>query len=330
MKIRREIKLGALFIVALAAFIWGFNYLKGKNIFYRQLILYAVYNDVGGLTSANPVYLNGLKIGQVSRVYFEGGGSTRIIVRMMLDMDVPIPINSTARIYSSDLMGSKAIELLLGNSPILVQQNDTLKSAVQASLQEEVNRQVQPIKAKAEELLSSIDTLVTAIYTVFDEQARSNIAQSFESIRHTIRSLEHTSYTIDTLVQTERKRLAVIIENIEAITTNLRASNKEIATTMRNISAISDSLAAVNIKETFDHLGQTVNSLNEVMGKIERGEGSLGLLINDPGLYEELEAASRELNQLLEDMKLNPGRYVHFSVFGNRAAKRTYSPPAGN
>lgn len=303
--------------------------MKGKNIFFKQLILYAVYDRVGGLSSANPVYLNGLKVGQVSKVFFEGEGSTRIIARIMIkEDDVPIPVNSTARIVSSDLMGSKAIVLILGDSPILVQHADTLNAEIQATLQEEVHRQLQPIKAKTEELLSSIDTLVVAIQAVFDEQARINIAQSFKSIRATIRSLEYTSYTIDTLVQTERRRMAVILENVEAISSNLRNSNREIAQTLRNISAISDSLAASNLKQTFDHLEHSMNRLNLVLGKIEQGEGSLGMLINDPGLYKELESASIGLNQLIEDMKLNPGRYVHFSIFGSKTSKKEYTPPA--
>ena len=261
MKIRSEIKIAALLIVALTAFIWGYNYLKGKDLFTKKLIVYAKYDEVGGLASANPVYVNGLKIGQVNQVYFEGGRSARIIVKMMLNRDLIIPKNSIARIFSADLMGSKAIDIVLGNSNLIVEMNDTLQSDIQASLQEEVNRQVQPIKMKAEELLSSIDTLVTAIQTIFNEEARINIAQSFESIKLTIHSIEHASFTIDTLIQTERRRLTVILENIEAISTNLRSNNKEITEALRNIKTISDSLAASNIRETFSHLEHTMNNL---------------------------------------------------------------------
>ena len=328
MKIKREIKIAVLFILALVAFIWGFNYLKGTNILFKRTVLFAVYDEVGGLTSANPVYLHGLKVGQVNDVYFEGGGSTRIVTRIQINEDVPIPVNSVAQIFSSDLMGSKAINLILGTSPILVQDGDTLLSDMQATLQEEVNRQVQPIKNKAEELLSSLDTLVVAIQAVFDEQARVNIAQSFESIRLTIRSLEHTSYSIDSLIQTESRRMAVILENVEAISTNLRNNNKEITASLRNINRITDSLAAANLTQTFNQLENTMTQVNQILGKIEQGEGSLGLLINNREVYDELESASAELNQLIEDMKLNPGRYLHFSVFGNRAARMQYSPPA--
>jgi phospholipid/cholesterol/gamma-HCH transport system substrate-binding protein len=327
MKVKREVKIAAVFIIALVGFIWGFNYLKGTNLLFKRLTLYAVYDEVGGLTSANPVFLNGLKVGQVNDVYFVGGGSTRIVVKIMIAEDVPIPVNTIARIVSSDLMGSKAIDLNLGDSPILVQPYDTLISAIQATLQEEVNRQVQPIKNKAEELLSSLDTLVTAIQTVFDDDARSNIGQSFESIRATIRSLEHTSYTIDTMVQAERTRMGLILENVEAISANLRNNSEAISTSMQNLASISDSLAAVNLKQTFDHLEQSMNQISSILEKIDDGQGSLGMLINDPRIYVELESASKELNQLIEDMKLNPGRYVHFSVFGSRAAAKPYTAP---
>lgn len=327
MKVKREVKIAAVFIIALVGFIWGFNYLKGTNLLYKRLMLYAVYDQVGGLTSANPVFLNGLKVGQVNDIYFVGGGSTRIVVKIMIDEDIPIPVNSTARIVSSDLMGSKAIDLLLGDSPILVNPDDTLKSQIQGSLQDEVNRQVQPIKNKAEELLSSLDTLVTALQAVFDDDARFNIGQSFESIRATIRSLEHTSYTIDTMVQAERTRMGLILENVEAISGNLRNNSEAITTSMQNLASISDSLAAVNLKQTFDHLEHSMNQISSILNKIDDGEGSLGMLINDPKIYVELESASKELNQLIEDMKLNPGRYVHFSVFGSRAAAKPYTPP---
>jgi phospholipid/cholesterol/gamma-HCH transport system substrate-binding protein len=327
MKVKREVKIAAVFIIALVGFIWGFNYLKGTNLLYKRLMLYAVYDEVGGLTSANPVFLNGLKVGQVNDIYFLGGGSTRIVVKLMIAEDIPIPVNSTARIVSSDLMGSKAVDLLLGDSPILAHPDDTLRSDIQGSLQDEVNRQVQPIKNKAEELLSSLDTLVTAIQIVFDENARSNIGQSFESIRATIRSLEQTSYTIDTMVQAEKTRMGLILENVEAISANLRNNSEAITTSMQNLASISDSLAAVNLKQTFDHLEQSMNQISSILNKIDDGEGSLGMLINDPKIYVELESASKELNQLIEDMKLNPGRYVHFSVFGSRAAAKPYAPP---
>ncbi|MDP2423846.1 MAG: MCE family protein, partial [Bacteroidales bacterium] len=261
---------------------------------------------------------------------FEGGGSTRFVVKMLTSREVLVPINSKVIIYSHDLMGSRAINLILGKSPIMAQNGDTLVSGVQATLQEEVNRQVQPIKKKAEDLLLSIDSVVTTIQTVLNADARSNLAQSFESIRQTISTLEHTTYTIDTLVQTERKRMAIILENIESITTNLRNNNKILTNTIHNIHAVTDSLTATNIRQTFTKLETTLDHLNSVLVKIDNAEGTLGILINDPSLYRELESSSNQLNQLIEDMKLNPKRYLHFSVFGRSGNRAPFVPAPGD
>ena len=186
MKYKREISIGLVFIVALALFIWGFNYLKGFNLFKEQRVLYAVYDQVSGLTKANPVSINGLKVGQVSDIYFEPGYSGKIIVELTIETQLPIPKNSVALIYSSDLMGSKAIDLKLGSDTALAINGDTLLNQVEASLKEAVNQQIQPLKAKAEELIVSIDSVVTVIKQIFNEQARDNLTSSLASVQATL------------------------------------------------------------------------------------------------------------------------------------------------
>ncbi len=328
MKIAREVKIGAFLLVTLAFFIWGYNYLKGKDLFKKQLQLYAVYENVGGLLAANPIFLNGLKIGQVQDLYFEGHGSSRIIARLFVSSDIRVPYDSRAIIYSHDIMGARAINLILGNSAVLAKDGDTLISGTEATLQEEVNRQVQPIKKKAEDLLLSLDSVVTTIQTVLDAETRKNLVQSFGSIRQTINNLEHTSYTIDTLVQAERRRMALILANIESVSTNLRNNNQLLSNSIRNISAISDTIASLNLRQTFTRFGTAVDNLSLMLDRLDRGEGSLGKLINDPTLYRELETSSHELNQLLEDIKMNPKRYVHFSIFGRSSKNNPYLPPS--
>lgn len=319
-KIRTEAKLGIFFIATLAIFIWAFNFLKGRDLFQRQIELFAVYDHVSGLVPANAVSVNGLKVGTVKDVYFEGRGSTRIVVEMLISSELEIPYNSIARIYSADLLGSKAIDLILGNSPILAHSGDTLQSDIQATLQEEVHRQVAPIRKKAEDLLLSIDSVMIAIQAVFNVEARENIARSFESIHTTINNLQHTSFTIDTLVQTEHRRMAVIFENIESISANLRANNQNLTNVIHNVNSITDSIAAANLVQTVVQLDQALIRTNRILEKIDAGEGSLGMLINDPNLYNELNQAATELNSLTEDIRLNPDRYIHFSVFGRRGS----------
>jgi len=328
LKHKREIKIGAFVIVTLALFIWGISFLKSKDFFMKKRVFYAVYEKVDGLVKANPVFVKGLKVGIVEDVYFVYKPSTHIVVKLNLTSDIPIPKNSISRIYSYDLMGSKAIELLLGDSFVQAQNGDTLKSETGSSLQEEVNRQVQPIKKKAEDLLLSIDSVVTVVSSILNSDTRANLSQSFESIKITLKNLEHTTYNIDTLVGTQRYRLAGIVSNIESISYNIRQSNDKISNIINNFSQISDTLARANVYQTLANANMAITQLSAVFQKINAGEGSLGLLVNDNKLYNRIDGAARQLDELLEDVKLNPGRYVSISVFGKSASKNKYVAPA--
>jgi len=315
LKYKREIGIGLVFIVALALFIWGFSYLKGFNLFKEQRVLYAVYEQVSGLTKANPVSINGLKVGQVSDIYFNPDFSGEIIVEITIETDIPIPKNSVALIYSSDLMGSKAINLQLSTDSLFVQNGDTLGTKVEASLKEAVNQQIQPLKAKAEELIMSIDTVVTVIKQIFNEQARENLTSSLASIEKTFANLESASYNLDEMVAAEKVRLAEIMFNLESITTTIRENEDNIDNILTNFSTISDSLAKAEIPQTFANINKVVGDVAGIIEKINNGEGSIGMLINDEGLYKDLQKSAEQLHLLMEDIRVNPKRYVRFSLF---------------
>ena len=315
MKYKREIGIGLVFIVALALFIWGFSYLKGFNLFKEQRVLYAVYERVSGLTKANPVSINGLKVGQVSDIYFNPDFSGEIVVEITIETDIPIPQNSVALIYSSDLMGSKAINLQLSTDSLFVSNGDTLGTKVEASLKEAVNQQIQPLKAKAEELIMSIDTVVTVIKQIFNEQARENLTSSLASIEQTFANLESASYNLDEMIAAEKVRLAEIMFNLESITTTIRENEDNIENILTNFSSISDSLAKAEIPQTFANINKVVGDVAGIIEKINNGEGSIGMLINDEGLYRDLQKSAEQLHLLMEDIRVNPKRYVRFSLF---------------
>ncbi len=264
---------------------------------------------------ANPVSINGLNVGQVKNLYFEDNHSGRIVVEIVVTSDFPIPVNSIAKIYSSDIMGSKAIEIVLGNSTVIAVAGDTLLTSIEAGLKEEVNRQVQPIKKKAEDLLATIDSAVTVISEIFNENARRNLAQSFESIKNTLEAIQSASYEIDTLVTVERNRLADILTNIESITKNLDKNKDNINNIISNFSAISDTLAKAEIPKTFNNANIALKNIAEIADKINKGEGTIGLLIHNDSLYYQLEKSAADLNKLLEDIRKNPKKYVRFSLF---------------
>jgi phospholipid/cholesterol/gamma-HCH transport system substrate-binding protein len=326
-KIKREFKVGILVVVGLAFFYWGFNFLKGRNYLSNNRIFYAVYNQVNGLVDANWVMINGVKVGEVRDISFIDTKG-RVLVQFSIDSKIKIPRNSISRIYNSDVLGSKAIEIVLGDSSVLAKSGDTLRSQIQPSITEEVSYQMLPLKRKAESLMASLDSALAVIQYVFNESTRENLKHSFESIKNTISNLEHTTYNIDTLMSTQRNRLSQIFYNIESITTNFKNNNAKLTNVISNFSSISDSLAKAKIVKTINKADNILKDFSDITSKINKGEGSLGLLINNDSLYNELNKSSKELNLLIEDMRLNPQRYVHFSVFGKSPKKNQYIAPS--
>jgi phospholipid/cholesterol/gamma-HCH transport system substrate-binding protein len=311
----RPVIIGISFIVAIVVFIWGYNFLRSKNLFNKEIVYYASYQKINGLIKANPVVINGLRVGQVKNVYFNPDLSGNIMVSMMLSTDFPIPNNSVARIFSSDLMGSKAIELVLGNSTIILNEGDTLQTSVEDGLMAEVNAQMQPIKKKAEDLLGSIDTLVIAFQSIFNEQARTNIKESFQNIELTFANLQRTSSNIDTLVVEESSRISDILINMDSLTTALNANKGNIQNIITNFEIISDSLANSEIPGTFARINLALDEMSSILAKIDSGDGTLGKLMNDDSLYLELNRSASALDSLLLDVRKNPKRYVRFSLF---------------
>ncbi|MFO7978055.1 MAG: MlaD family protein [Bacteroidales bacterium] len=315
MKISREVKLGILAAVTLFLFIWGINYLRGKDLFTPQISFYAVYEEVGGLTESNPVRVSGVQIGQVDRIIFHPDGSGRVVVESIVESGkILIPENSTARM-SSDFLGTTEIEIVLGDSQALLGQGDTLQSQTKESITDQVTRQLMPMRQKVEDLLGQVDTILTVIQYTFNPQTRDNIISSVESITKTLNSLESTTMTLDTSLEAQISKLSVILSNAESITTNIKTNNEDISRIIKNFSAISDTLAAARIEQTFSNVNQTMDDFAQVMEKINRGEGSMGLLINDEDLYRNLDASSRQLDSLLMEIRNNPGKYFNISVF---------------
>jgi len=324
MKISREIKIGVFGIVTLTLFIIGVNYIKGKDIFKRNRTLYAVYDATSGIQEAAPVTVNGLNVGKVTDMRFVNENSSRILIEMTISDPVFIPKNSVARIFSLDLLGTKNIEIVFGDSKTAALDGDTLIGGNQLSLTEEVNKQVAPIKLKAENLLASLDTMVTVLHTVFNSETRKNLIASFESIRTTLSNLERTSYNVDTLVYGQRKRLERIMFNVESITETFRKNDENISNIINNFSKISDTLARANLAGTLANVNNVLSRMDAITTKIDKGQGSIGLLLNDKKLYENLDKSAAQLNSLIEDMKLNPYRYVNFSVFPPSKKRMAY------
>ncbi|NPA45224.1 MAG: MCE family protein [Chlorobi bacterium] len=313
----RIVKTGILFVVILLITIWGVNYVKSNDLLSAKVKLHGIYSDVAELSVGNHVYVSGTKIGKVAHINFIEGNLEKLDVEFHIKKNIKIPKGSIAKITSIDLLGTKGIEIILKKNTNggFYKNNDTLKTAVETSLSEEVNKQIMPLKIKTENMVGTLDSLLVAFRAVFNPKTRRNIKQSFDHIQKTLRNLESSSVLLDKIMVSGKDRVAVILKNAESITTNLEKNNDNIEKILQNFGDISDSLAAANFVGVIDNADKSLDKFNKIMNKIEKGEGTIGLLLKDEELYNKLEKASNDLDKLFIDIKENPKRYVRFSAF---------------
>lgn len=314
-KIPREITIGFIAIATLALLYWGIDYLKGKSWFDNSNRYYVVYEEVDGINNQADVMLNGLKIGNVTSVEYEPD-LKGILVEFSVEKKFVLPKFTIAEIYSADITGTRAIRLDLGlGKEGKHKSGDTLLPSREPSLQDRVSREMLPVKIKAEELMMEMQKVLESIKYVFNENTRENLAKSFESIKKTLINLESSSVSLDTLLGRGQGKINRILDNIASISANLRNNNDKLSNVISNFERISDTIAKAEIATTFNTAEKALNKANEIFDKINRGEGTIGLLIHNDTLYDELESAAHNLDKLLEDLRHNPKRYTHFSLF---------------
>jgi phospholipid/cholesterol/gamma-HCH transport system substrate-binding protein len=319
-KVTKEFKIGIVVVSAVAAFIWGISFLKGSGFFSDHFYVYAVYPKIDNLIPANPLQINGYKIGQVRSIsLINKGGRNQVLVKFLVTEDVSIPKNSIAKIASTDLLGSKVVEVMFSAEKEFLKNGDTLQSEIEQGLKESFNRQLGPLQVKAESLISSIDSVMTVVSLVLNTRTRSNIEQSFESVRRAILTIEQTAYKMDDLIASEKPKMSTIFSNLSGITSNLNKSEQKINNILTNFSNLSDSLAKSQLRSAVSNADNTLRELNQLVGKINAGQGTMGKLIKNDSLYNSLNRSSEGLDKLLKDLKENPKRYVHFSIFGRKS-----------
>ncbi len=305
----KELKVGFIAILSIVLLFVGINYLKGLNVLNSSRDYYAKYENIGGLQVGSPVQLNGFKIGMVSNIDLLLDYKQYLLVTISIDHDLNIPSNSVCKIVNQDLMGSKGISLIVGDSNNFSDIGDTLKSAIEGSLQDEVNAQILPLKNKAEELISSLDSVMLIVTAVLNKDTRENLRNSLKSLDQTFLLMSQTMIKVDSMVYHNDGRIGKILANLESITTNLESGNGEIKKILSNFSIISDSLVEADVVST-------IENINRITSKISNGEGSIGLLMSDDKLYHNFEKSTKDLADLIQDIKLNPSRYVNFSIIG--------------
>jgi phospholipid/cholesterol/gamma-HCH transport system substrate-binding protein len=325
MKISNETKIGLMAIIGIAMLIIGFNYLKGNGVFKKERNIYAVYQDVQGLKKSNPVVINGLQIGRIENL--DGGKDMkRIIVTVSLNKDVNIPKNSLA-IINPNLLGSPSLEIQLGNDKTYLKNGDTLLTTLSGGAFDEAMKLINPVLYEVRNAVQSLDSVLTTITGVFDTQTKNNIKSMLRNLNLATASFLVTSESVQKLMDTQNGALAASLNNMKTFTSNLNSNNKSLDSIMESTKVFSRKLAAINLQQTLDTLNVAIDNFKAGSEKINSKDGSLGLLLNDKTLYNNLEATSNKINILLDDIRVHPKRYVSFSVFGKKNKENYIKAP---
>jgi phospholipid/cholesterol/gamma-HCH transport system substrate-binding protein len=307
LKITRELKTGIFAVVVIALFIWGYNYLKGINLFDGKINTYFTeYNNVQGLNTASVVTINGVEVGKVVGITFNKDPEKRgqLIVEFSILEDFQFSKNSVAKIYSASLMGGKSLAVVPSYEGEMAKPGDYLKGEIESDIFSTVTEKLNPLQAKVENVIVKADSLMGNLNDIIDLKTRINIKQSIAQLNATLTNFHAASNNLNLLVSDNKIKLDKTIDNAEKMTSNFKK--------------LSDTLVQANLGVTVKNLQTTVTNLNQVLSKINSGQGSLGKLLKDDNLYSNLTNASKELEELLRDMKLHPKRYVHFSLFGKK------------
>ena len=310
MKLSSEVKIGIIAVLAIAVTYWGLNYLKGRNVL-KSFDEYTVfYNDITGLEVNSIIYISGYRIGQVNDIYFNKDKQGELVVKLGIKDGYNIPLNSVAALISADIMGTKAISIQLSDNKDFYEPGDTMISYIKPGLTDMLEEEILPIKDKAGELLTAIDTFIINLNYIFDEETAYDLKTS-------IKELGNASEEINSMLQEDGK-LNKMISDIQSITANIRNHNDEIALALGNIASISDSIAQSELKSVINNTNETLKYSHSILKKIDSGEGTIGMLVNNDSLYRNLETTSADLDKLLNDLQENPKKYINVSVFGGR------------
>ena len=316
MKINNETKIGLFALVGIALLVIGFNFLKGNGLFKESRNVYAVYQDVQGLAKSNPVVINGLQIGRIANL--DGGKDMkRIVVTVSLSRDVNIPNNSLA-VINPNLLGSPTLEIQLGNSTTYLKNGDTLLTTLSGGAFDEALKLINPVLYEVRNAVKSLDSVLTTITGVFDSNAKSDIQSILKNLSLATASFVVTSESLQTLMDSQNGALAQSLNNVNSFTSHLNSNNAKLDSILENSRVFSQKLSEIDLAKTLDTLNIAINSFKEGADKINSKDGSLGLLLNDKGLYNNIEATSNKINILLDDIRVHPKRYVNISVFGRK------------
>ena len=310
MKISNETKIGALAAVSIAVLILGFNYLKGQSLFDKSNQIFAVFGKVDGLVVSNPVSINGLQIGKVASLHEKDKNMSGIVVAIDLTKDINIPDNSLVFV-SKELLGTASLVIKMGNSNQYLRNGDTILSTTKPDVFQEVQASINPAINNLNSAIQAMEVLINNINSAFDPRTKGN----FQSV---IANLAASSASLRSLLNGETGVMVQTLDNLNTFSANLNKNNDKLNNSFTNLEAATAKIAKADIEKVINGLDAAVKNLNEVTAKVNSKDGSLGLLLHDKKLYNNLENSARSLNILLDDLRVNPKRYVNISLIGRK------------
>jgi len=304
LKLTREIKTAILVIASILLFIWGYSFLKGRDLFTNYKTFYVEYDNVEDLAQSAPVTLNGLGIGKVNKITINEN-TGKLLVELQLKTDFPVSKTSTAALYSPSLIGGKQIKIIpnLADKELAID-GQTLAPAVELGLTESLGGKIEPIQQKLNVMLENINTLVAGLNNVLDKKGQEDLKKSLAELSQTMEQFHKASGSINSILDTNKAQINGAVTNFNKMSSNF---NK-----------ISDSLNKADLGKTVRSLNQTLAKVDGIMANLNAGKGSAGKLLNDDALYNNLAKTSKELELLLQDVRLYPTRYVNVSLFGKK------------
>ncbi len=304
MKITKEIKAALIILSAIALLIFGYNFLKGNNLLSHDKEYFAFYDNVGGLDHASKVTINGLQVGKVKDITF-ADVSGKLKVAFTIESDFKFGTNSKAQIYSASLIGGKNLAIIPEQNPTtFAESGTTLPSSIDEGMVGELTSKIDPISEKLNRVLSKVDTTLTGINSLLNKENTTVIAKTLKDLSSTINSFKSTSSKVHGL-------LAENESNLNTALTNFKNASG-------NVDKLSEELSTIDIREIAERLDKITKDVASMTAKVDNGTGTVGKFINDPSVYKNIDRATKQLDQLLQDMKLHPKRYVHFSIFGKK------------
>jgi len=324
MRISKEYKIGLAVFVSILLLFFGVNYLKGKNVFTSDKEYEVYYDRIDELAVGSYVLMRGCRIGVVNDISFVGEKLDSVKVQFIISGKIRFPKDSKVRVYSRDLMGTKGLDIIQGESDIMMKEGGTFIGEAPEGIKEAIDKHIEPIKSKAIKILDSMDVLLANFNSIVNNSLKTDINIAFNSLKSSLNNLESSSISINNILTSRKSKINNAIDNLDLLSQNLADNSKKISGIIDNFYVVSDTLRNANLGRNLKDLRSSINNLVKITNKLTTKKGTAGAMINDIDLYTNLKSSTQSLTLLLDDIKNNPRKYFNFSVinFGGKSNKK--------